>query len=85
MFYFVLDSSKKERNARTISQGQRRLIIFKLIRKLCILKGIFPREPKRTVEGNQKIYYRMKDVMFLAHEPLLHKLRLITCITKKNL
>ncbi|KAL6494782.1 hypothetical protein OROGR_031582 [Orobanche gracilis] len=52
-------------------------------RKLCILKGVFPREPKKKVKGNHHSYYHMKDIMFLKHEPLLEKLRDIRVSEKK--
>ncbi|KAG9446352.1 hypothetical protein H6P81_012480 [Aristolochia fimbriata] len=52
-------------------------------RKLCILKGVFPREPKKKVEGNHKTYYHMKDILFLAHDPLVEKLRDIRAHDKK--
>ncbi|TVU45555.1 hypothetical protein EJB05_05044 [Eragrostis curvula] len=42
-------------------------------RKLCILKGVFPRQPKKKVEGNHKTYYHMKDIAFLLHDPLIEK------------
>ncbi|KAG9444245.1 hypothetical protein H6P81_015585 [Aristolochia fimbriata] len=45
-------------------------------RKLCILKGVFTREPKKKVDGNHKTYYHMKDILFHAHDPLLEKLRI---------
>ncbi|VDB86492.1 unnamed protein product [Peniophora sp. CBMAI 1063] len=49
-------------------------------RRLCILKGIFPREPKSKKKANKgnsapTTFYYAKDIAYLAHEPVLRKLR----------
>lgn len=70
---------KKEGNAAryiTRTQAVKYLqVSLSLFRKLCILKGVFPREPKKKVKGNHHTYYHLKDILFLKHEPLLEKFR----------
>ncbi|XP_065870613.1 pescadillo homolog [Euphorbia lathyris] len=78
---------KKEGNAArfiTRSQAVKQLqCSLTLFRKLCILKGIFPREPKKKVKGNNHTYYHVKDIAYLQHEPLLEKFREIRAYQKK--
>ncbi|CAG9862949.1 unnamed protein product [Phyllotreta striolata] len=57
-------------------------------RKLCILKGIYPREPrnrKRAQKGKAGIrtLYHVKDIQFLLHEPIVWRLRDYKIFNKK--
>ncbi|KAF8844075.1 hypothetical protein BDN67DRAFT_1066477 [Paxillus ammoniavirescens] len=57
-------------------------------RRLCILKGIFPREPRNKKKANKgstapTSFYYTKDIAYLAHEPVLNKLREHKAFAKK--
>lgn len=52
-------------------------------RRLCILKGVYPREPKKKVHGKDKTYYYTKDILFLSHESILSSFRDLKAFLKK--
>lgn len=57
-------------------------------RRLCILKGIFPRQPRHIKRANKgstapTTFYYAKDIAYLQHEPVLRALREHKAFAKK--
>lgn len=57
-------------------------------RKLCIWKGIYPREPRNRKKASKSstsstTFYYAKDIQYLLHEPLIHKFREQKSLEKK--
>lgn len=73
----------------TRNQALRRLqLSLKDFRRLCILKGIYPVEPKHKKKANKgshapRTFYIAKDIQFLAHEPIINKFRAYKIFLRK--
>ena len=57
-------------------------------RRLCIFKGIYPREPRNKKKASKSstpstTFYYAKDIQYLLHEPLLAKFRDHKALSKK--
>ncbi|XP_043836234.1 pescadillo homolog [Dromiciops gliroides] len=57
-------------------------------RRLCILKGIYPHEPKHKKKVNKgstaaRTFYLLKDIKFLLHEPIVNKFRSYKVFVRK--
>jgi pescadillo len=83
------DIESRQRQYISRSQAIKKLqLSLSEFRRLCILKGIYPREPKhkrRLAKGSSsdKTYFAMRDIQSLLHEPLLGKLRDLKSFGKK--
>ncbi|KAJ5096050.1 hypothetical protein NUU61_005406 [Penicillium alfredii] len=82
-------TSGQAKNYITRTQAVRKLqISLPDFRRLCIFKGIYPREPRnkkkasKTSTPNTTFYYT-KDIQYLLHEPLLNKFRDQKALAKK--
>ena len=77
------------KNYVTRSQALKKLqITLGDFRRLCILKGIFPRQPRNVKKANKgstapASFYYAKDIAFLQHEPVLRSLREHKAFAKK--
>ncbi|KAK5745349.1 mRNA-binding ribosome synthesis protein nop7 [Elasticomyces elasticus] len=82
-------TSGAAKNYTTRSQALRKLqISLPDFRRLCIFKGIYPREPrskKRVSKSStpSTTFYYTKDIQYLLHEPLLGKFRDQQSLAKK--
>ncbi|KAK5019202.1 mRNA-binding ribosome synthesis protein nop7, partial [Cryomyces antarcticus] len=82
-------TSGQAKNFITRTQAVRKLqISLPDFRRLCIFKGIYPREPRNKKKASKTgtastTYYYTKDVQYLLHEPLLNKFRDHKALAKK--
>lgn len=74
-------------------RAMRRLNLnLKDFRRLCILKGVFPRQPNRKLDKAHRTYYHIKDIRYLENDSLvnhfaeekIHKRKLTKAIAKKD-
>ena len=82
-------TSGQAKNYITRTQAVRKLqITLPDFRRLCIFKGIYPREPRNLKKASKSAthsttFYYTKDIQYLLHEPLLAKFREQKALQKK--
>ncbi|KAL2823657.1 hypothetical protein BDW59DRAFT_148441 [Aspergillus cavernicola] len=82
-------TSGQAKNYITRTQAVRKLqISLPDFRRLCIFKGIYPREPRNKKKASKSstpntTFYYTKDINYLLHEPLLRKFRDQKSLAKK--
>jgi len=82
-------TSGAAKNYITRTQAVRKLqISLPDFRRLCIFKGIYPREPKNKKKAKKgstpsTTFYYTKDIQYLLHEPLINKFREHKALAKK--
>ena len=65
---------------------------LKDFRRICILKGVFPRQPNRKLDKAHRTYYHIKDIRYLESDKLIdhlaqekiHNRKLTKAIAKKD-
>jgi pescadillo protein len=56
---------------------------LKDFRRLCILKGVYPREPPQKLKKLNKTYYHTKDINYLGADVLIERFRREKVFLKK--
>lgn len=51
---------------------------------MCIVKGIYPREPRKKYKGNNKTYYHIKDIKYLEQDKIMNTMRAIKVFERKH-
>ncbi|KAL9020030.1 MAG: hypothetical protein Q9185_002719 [Variospora sp. 1 TL-2023] len=84
-----MGTSGQAKNFITRTQAVRKLqISLPDFRRLCIYKGIYPREPRNKRKASKTstpstTFYYTKDIQYLLHEPILNKFRDHKALAKK--
>ncbi|KAK6457210.1 Pescadillo [Scheffersomyces xylosifermentans] len=82
-------TSGNAKNFITRTQAVKKLqVSLSDFRRLCIFKGIYPREPRNKKKANKGstapvTFYYSKDIQYLMHEPVLAKFREHKTFSKK--
>ncbi|KAI4160244.1 MAG: hypothetical protein L6R39_000239 [Caloplaca ligustica] len=82
-------TSGQAKNFITRTQAVRKLqISLPDFRRLCIYKGIYPREPRNKKKASKTstpstTFYYTRDIQYLLHEPILNKFRDHKALAKK--